>query len=432
MPVVYPQYREPCGWQSLLIQRCPEPAVDDELGCDLAVVGAGYTGLAAARTWAEARPGDRVAVLDASIVGEGSPGRNAGFLVEVPATGDAGPVSAERMAARNALIGETMDGLRSLVRRHDIRCQLVRTGVFRGAANARDVLHLERCRASLEASGLECLGVDADVLERRIGTRYYRSGLYLPACSLVQPAALVRGLADSLPANVRLYEETPALCLERERDGWRLECSNGSVKAHTVMLANNGFARELGIDAGSLRSRLLVLYTYAALTEPLQGAALECLGRDLQWGLLPAQRLGTGLRRTADGRLLVRACYGYEREEDNTQVARRLRACVSRRFPRLELDRTRPFAHVWGGAAGFTHNGSPVWGELAPGLWISAGCNGGGVVKGTLFGTLLARRALGQTSLDVTELFGAAARMPPEPLRQLSFAFRSSLERRQA
>src|SRR5690606_26722065 len=158
----------------------------------------------------------------------------------------------------------------------------------------------------------------------------------------------------------------------------------------------------------------------------------ERLGSEPEWGLLPAHRLGTTLRRTADGRLLVRSGYGYEREADNGRVAERLRECLVRRFPHLTLDPVRPFAHVWGGATGFTYNGAPVWGQHAPGLWVSAGCNGGGVVKGTLFGTLLARKALGRPVPDVTGLFGAASWMPPEPLRRLGFAVRAPLERRAA
>lgn len=429
----YPRYREPCGWQSLLVPRCPEPALADEAHFDLVVVGAGYTGLAAARTWAQARPGDRVAVLDASIVGEGSPGRNSGFMLEIALADDADPQALERMAGCNALIGETMESLRQLVKTNGIRCQLARAGTYRGAATERGTHYLKRYRAFLQGAGLSHEELTAADLERRIGTGYYRYGLYSPDCSLVQPAALIRGLADNMPANVTVFEETPALSLTRERAGWRVHCPEGSIETPRVMLANNAFARELAGGLRSrLRSRLSVMYTYAGLTEPLPPDTLAGLGREPNWGLLPAHRLGTTLRRTVDGRMMVRSYYGYEREEDNARVAARLRRCLERRFPALALDPARPFAHVWGGATGFTYNGAPVWGEVGPDLWVSAGCNGGGVVKGTLFGRLLARRALGETVPDVGALFGAASWMPPEPLRHLGFAMMSTVERRAA
>jgi glycine/D-amino acid oxidase-like deaminating enzyme len=353
-------------------------------------------------------------------------------MLEIALADDADPAAVERLACCNALIRETMETLRSLVHQHGIRCQLARAGTYRGAATERGVRYLERYRAFLDAAGLAYEQLDAAALEHRLGTRYYRYGLYSPDCSLVQPAALIRGLADNLPLNVRLYEETPAVSMHRDWGGWRLECPNGSIRASKVMLANNAFARELVAGGRALRSRLAVVYTYAGLTAHLNESSLAHLGSEPNWGLLPAHRLGTTLRRTVDGRLMVRSYYGYEREEDNTRVANRLRDCLTRRFPQVVLDQARPFEHVWGGATGFTYNGSPVWGEIAPNLWVSAGCNGGGVVKGTLFGTLLARKALGQTELDVAELFGSASWMPPEPLRHLGFVMRSSLEQRAA
>jgi len=429
MAVTHPVYRQACGWQAQLVPRCPEPRLKRNLACDLAVVGAGYTGLAAARTWAQARPADSVAVLDASVVGEGSPGRNSGFMLEIALADDADPGAVERMGRCNALIGEAMGWLRALVEQHGVQCDLQRTGTYRAAATLPGRRAIESYRAFLESAGLEFEELDQATLQQRLGTQYYGYGLYSPDCSLVQPAALIRGLADSLPRNVALYEETPAIGLQREGSGWRIECPEGSLLARHVVLANNAFVRGLGIGGG----RLSAIYTYAALTEPLPAAVLERLGSDRSWGLLPAHRLGSTLRRTPDGRLMVRSFYGYEHEEDNARVAERLHRCLARRFPQLGFERSpQPFQYVWGGTTGLTYNGAPLWGEFGPGLFVSAGCNGGGVVKGTLFGRLLARRALGESVPDVGALFGRASWMPPEPIRKLGFALISAWERRTA
>jgi len=423
----HPQYRQPCGWQAQLIRRCPEPRLRRNLECEFAVVGAGYTGLAAARTWAEARPQDRVAVLDASIVGEGSPGRNSGFMLEVALADDADPSAVARMRHCNGLIGEAMGWLRDLVQTHGIDCDLHRTGTYRAAATGRGRQAILRYRAFLDAAGLTYEELGQTELEARLGTGYYEYGLYSPDCSLVQPAALIRGLADSLPANVTLYEESPALALRPEgRGAWRIECPAGSLLARRVVLANNAFVRGLGVGA----ERVTAMYTYAGLTAPLAPDLLARLGSEARWGLLPAHRLGSTLRRTGDDRLMVRSFYGYEREEDNGKVARRLAGCLARRFPELGVDEwPQPFQYVWGGTTGLTYNGAPLWGEMQPGLFVSAGCNGGGVVKGTLFGRLLAERALGQNVPDVTALFGRASWMPPEPVRRMGFALISSWER---
>jgi glycine/D-amino acid oxidase-like deaminating enzyme len=425
----YPRYREPCGWQQLLAARTAEPALCGDVNAEVAIVGAGYTGLAAARAWAEARPDDRVAVLDAGTVGDGSPGRNSGFMLEIALADDADPHAVDRMERCNALIGTAMTELRSLVNDHGIRCQLERTGTYRGAATAAGRRALGHYRAFLEAAGLPFEEFDRDALETRLGTRYYGYGLYSPDCSLVQPAALIRGLADHRPDSVCLYENSPALDLQRDGGRWRLRTPDGALTAPTVILANNAFAREL---AGGLRPRLVVMYTYAALTAPLPEATLATLGGDGAWGILPAHRLGSTLRRTRDGRFMVRSFYGYEHEGDNAAVAARLAGSLARRFPGLPLDPAAPFEHVWGGATGVTYNGAPVWGRVADGLFVSAGCNGGGVVKGTLFGRLLAEHALGRPGEDPRPLFGVASWMPPEPIRRVGFAAVSAWERRTA
>ena len=78
-------------------------------------------------------------------------------------------------------------------------------------------------------------------------------------------------------------------------------------------------------------------------------------------------------------------------------------------------------AGTWSGAVGYTFGGGPLWGRLHEGLWISAGCNGGGVVKGTLFGRALAELACGASPPDIPGLFGRARWLPPEPLRRLGY-----------
>jgi glycine/D-amino acid oxidase-like deaminating enzyme len=425
-----PRYLRPCGWNALLPPRTPAPPLSGDVDADLAVVGAGYTGLAAARAWAEGRPDDRVVLLDASTAGEGSPGRNSGFLLEIALAADADAGAVQRMTRCNTLIHGTLARLRELVQGHGVDCGLSRRGTYRGAATPSGLAALGRYRRFLDAAGLPYEALDADALAARIGTHHYRFGLWSPHCWLAQPAALVRGLADALPPSVSLHEESPVLSVrEAGRGLWHLRTPAARVRAPRVILANNAFAARLGVA----RSRLAVMYTYAGLTETLSAQRLAGLGSDSDWGLLPAHRMGTTLRRTADGRLLVRSHYGYEREEDNARVAARLQAALARRFPALARGASTPaLEHVWGGATGFTYNAAPVWGEWRAGLWVSAGCNGGGVVKGTLFGDLIARRALGEQVPDVHTLFGRAAWMPAEPFRRAGFALCAAIERRQA
>ncbi len=415
-------YRTPSGWNALLPERTGR-RLDGDVTCDLVVVGAGYTGLAAARRWSARRPNDRILVLDALTLGEGNPGRNSGFLLEVALAEDADPSAIARMRTANALVRGAMSEIAALVESSRIDCALARRGTYRAAVGPVGLAALARYRRFLDGARLPYAVLDREALAARIGTRFYQEGLYSPDCYLAQPAALIRALAATLPPNVSLLEQTCVTRLVRD-GGWRLTAGGHQVRAPHVILANNAFAKLLVPSA----SRVVAMYTYAALTEPLDDRNLARLGSDEQWGLLPAHRLGSTLRLTADGRLLVRSSHGYEREAPPQRIEAELRDNLGRRFPILDLP---PFASTWGGATGYTLGGGPLWGQLAEGLWVSAGCNGGGVVKGTLFGAALAELASGGEPADVLGLFGAARWLPPEPFRRLGYLVAERWQSRQ-
>lgn len=417
-----PCYQSPSGWNALLPEHAGTP-LDADMTADVIVVGAGYTGLAAARRWAELAPDDTVLVVDALTLGEGNPGRNSGFLLEVAMAEDADASAVARLAESNQLLAATMAELKALVAASGVPCELERRGTYRAAVSPAARQSLAGYRRFLDAAGLPYAALDRDALAARIGSRFYAEGLYSPDCHLAQPAALIRALAATLPANVRVREHAHVDQLVKDGDGWRLMAAGHQLRSRQVVLANNAFAKQLHRGA----NRVVAMFTSAGITEPLSSADQATLGSDANWGLLPAHRLGATLRRTADGRLLVRTFHSYEREENPAGLPGRLRAYLERRFPEVTVP---PFVSVWSGAVGYTQGGGPHWGALDDGLWVSAGCNGGGVVKGTLFGRVLAERALGQAGVDVERLFGAARWLPPEPFRRLGYQLAANWQSR--
>ncbi len=417
---VQPSHLRPCGWQALLPPATPRAELLGEQVADLAIVGAGYTGVAVAQTYHALAPDRRIVMLEAERVGEGSPGRNSGFMLEIALANDASSGQLARMSTLNALSRQAMAKLKAQVDDHAIECQLQRTGTYRAARGGEGRLALAQYRDFLDAAGLSYERLEREQLATALGTRYYAEGLYSPDCYLVQPAALIRGLVDALPEAIDCREQSPALAVQRDADAWRITTPNGAIRTRQVVLANNAFSRSLGAD----RSRLAAIYTYAALTARLDPALTAAIGAT-PWGLLPTHRLGCTLRTTRDGRLMIRAQYSYERERDNATVAADLKASLVARYPELaDIE----FERVWGGTTGLTYNGAPLWGELEDGIFVSAGCNGGGIVKGTLLGDALARLALKLPTVDVPGLFGKPSWMPPEPIRKLAFNIIRNIE----
>ena len=416
-----PNYAMACGWNALLPPRDPAPPLSGEYTADVVIIGAGFTGLACARRWQELSPDARIVVLDASEIGEGNAGRNSGFLLDIALADDADSRSTDRMAACNALTREAMQGIVADVQRVDADIDLHKAGTYRAAASAPGLRSLDAYQAFLDAAGLPYRRLTRQDLRRELGTEFYEAGLYSPDCYLAQPAAVIRAIAKVLPDSITLYEYTQARSLHRHGQTWRVDAGAGAINCQRVVLANNAFARDLGVA----RSRLASVYTYAGLTEPLEEVHFRHLGTNENWGILPTHRLGSTLRRTLDGRLLLRSLHDYEREQSVDTVREALKARLAKRFPDLKAV---DFEHVWGGAVGFTYNAAPVWGEHEPDLFLACGCNGGGTVKGTLFGKLLAELAHGQPVPDVAGLFGKASYMPPDPLRDLAFRAQAAFE----
>lgn len=421
----HPAYPEPCGWTALLPPRTPRRPAEGRITARVAVVGAGYTGLAAARRLAEADPSAEIVVLEATDCGQGSAARNSGFASprDIPASAAAADIA--HTAALNRLTEEGFAWLEAICAAHGIDCGLRRAGRIKAAATAAGA---EKVRALAQAArelGVAHAVLDTEALHARIGTRYYRTGVFTEEGHLLNPAALIQGLADALPPQVRLHEHSPVLALERGA-GWVLRTARAEIHAETVVLATNAAVKHFGW----LRDRLVTIHTYAALTEAMRPQDAAQLGCMADWGVLPAHRLGTTVRRVGAERLMVRSLYAYEASLPGAQVRAALTACFHRRYPTLSHLKLE---HVWGGTTALTMNGSPFWGQLAPGLYASAGCNGAGIVKGTLLGKRLAELIAGHgPQEDVTRAYGTANRIAPEPFRRIGFHIVSAIERRRA
>jgi glycine/D-amino acid oxidase-like deaminating enzyme len=389
---------------------------------DAIVVGAGYVGLAAARRIAELRPDHSVLLLDADEIGEGSSGRNAGFAVSVPFNAglSEAPLSpAERLQLD--LYERGLADLDSLVRRHRIDCGWNPSPKLHAAATADGERRLKAALRSYAKWQIDYEECDRSQIRQATGSDHYRYGFRTGRNVFIQPAALVRGLADSLPPNVHLCESTPVLDVQAQataQDKPVVATSAGRFSADRLILANNAFVKRLGY----LRDRLVTIYTYAALTPDLSPAERSLAGQDdrspLEWGILPANRLGTTVRLVTGRRLLFRSAYSYERELPVARVEQLLLASYRRRFPQMPK---HEFEFVWGGTTALTSNGEASFGTVAPGIYCFAGCNGSGIVKGSVYGRMLAELSLGLAS---PQLDGALDRpepgyLPPEPFRTI-------------
>lgn len=420
-----PLYTDPCGWNAMLPPRMARPRADGTLSASIAIIGAGYTGLAAARRLAELDPSRDIIVLEGTEIGEGSSGRNSGFVS--PNDSKIG-LAADQMARAdqvNAYAREGFDYLTAAMQAGGFTCDLERTGRITGAATARGAAKIASLVDSASRLGLAHQDLDTQDLQRMIGTHYYRRGLRIDDGYLLQPAAMIRGLADHLPASVRLFENSAVQAITRHRTGWQLNTAQATIKVDQIILANNAAIKHFGY----WRDSLVTIYTYAGISHAMDVKDAQHLGMPA-WGLLPAHRLGTTVRRVGRDRLMVRSLYAYEKPIASHKARDELTQCFHRRYPMLSHV---PLEYVWGGTTALTMNGAPRWGQISEGLYGSAGCNGSGVVKGTVLGKRLAEMIVtGDPQEALQAAYGTANWIAPEPFRTIGFYSIAAVERRKA
>ena len=420
-----------CGWYAALPQQPACKRLHGEQRADYAVIGAGFAGLAAARRLGELLPDKRIILVDAQRVGQGASGRNSGFVIDLPhkfALEHPDPAHKQRLLSLNrAAIAQ----LQGLIERHGIDCQWSHAGKYQGAVGQRGLAYLQHFEQLLKNLGEPFRLVERDELAQVLGNAYYSRAIFTPGCYLMQPAALVTGLAHSLPENVELLEESPITGLQRDgHGGWLLQGSQGTIRTEQLLLGTSIFTQEFGY----LRNRLLPVMTFASWTRPLSDAELAAYGGQLDWGLTPADHAGTTVRMTQDRRLIIRNTYKHvpkygKSTSDGMRESVRAdhRKAFLARFPQLA---DVPFSHTWGGVYAISRNFTNFFGELEPGVFASACDNGVGAAWGTISGTLLAEMAVGSDSAqlrDIQAVNGMPSLNPPEPFLGLGVRSRIRL-----
>ncbi len=411
------------GWAELLPARQVTPALTGSHRVPWVVVGAGLTGLACARRLAQLHPDQEILLLDARRVGAAASGRNSGFVVAT--SHFPGAVAADQVDNYRRVNRINQAGLELLsqqVLENNIDCQWRREGFYHTAAGDTALGEYKNFLRYLDTLEAEHQTLDRTELQERLGTDLYRAGVHIADGALVQPAALVRGLADSLPANVGLHEQSPVVGID---DGapLTLRLATAEVKADRVILATNYEATSLGF----LNSYIVGSTLAGSFTRVLSSAELEGLGSLGEWGAISLHSGGATLRLTQDHRLSIRNTAEYHGSVllSDAQLAERQathRAAFDKRFPQLARV---PFEYAWSGVEGISRNGTNFFGRQRDNIYLAGGYNGSGVSRGTAFGTAIADYASGEISHTVSDCLASAraAWMPPRPLLDIAAFF---------
>lgn len=397
------------GWSAILPDRVPAPPLSGAHSADCVVVGAGVTGLAAARRLGELNPEARIVLIEGCQIGHGASARNSGFIIDTPHLSEKLSEDENRSISRLVVAG--LEELKAQVDRHGIDCEWSPRGHLTACVDPAHEKNLHETVRTLKASGEDYRWYDKDALSKVVGTRHYHAAVLTPRTVLVNPAALCRGLADTLPPNVELFEDTQVTGV-RGGSPARVDCAGGSVVAKSVLLTTNAFITRLGY----LRRDVFPLIECASLSRELTAEELAGMGGQRDWGI-------TGhatLRKTLSRRILVRHGTFYSGDYRlRPSMKRRLQtahlAGLRKRFPGLGKLR---FDHTWAGVFCMTRNWASFFGRLDEGVFGALGYCGVGMARGTISGRLLAEIVTGAESelIEHVKRVSGPRRLPPEPV----------------
>ncbi|MFD2236616.1 NAD(P)/FAD-dependent oxidoreductase [Aureimonas populi] len=371
----------------------PAPALDalaGEASADVAIIGAGYTGLSAALHLAEG--GARVVVLEAEEPGFGGSGRNVGlvnagmWVMPDDLPGVLGSEHGERLLR---CLGNAPSLVFELIEKHAIACEPVRAGTLHCAVGEEGLAELALRERQWRSRGADVRLLDARQTEEKVGSAAYPGSLLDMRAGTIQPLAYARGLAAAaIAAGAAIHDRSPVLSAEDTGAGWRLRTPSGSLTAKWVVVAGNAYVHGPWSQA---RRQLVQLPYFNLATAPLP--------EDVRAGILP-ERQGawdtravlSSFRMDAAGRLVFGSVGALRAGGARVHAAWAKRA-LKRLFPQLP---PAEFETGWYGMIGMTADNLPRFHRFGRNVIGFCGYNGRGIGTGTAFGKILSGLVLGE------------------------------------
>ncbi|MDQ3752702.1 MAG: FAD-binding oxidoreductase [Actinomycetota bacterium] len=371
------------------------PSLETPLHVDVAIVGAGYTGLWTAYYLAKADPALKIAVLEREIAGFGASGRNGGWCSPFFSADKeklARLHGRDRAIAMHRAVVDSVGEVERVVELEGIDAQLVKGGSLTCVTQPG---HLDRIREDVEAqygwgfSEDDIRWLDADAASERIRVEGCLGAAFTPHCAALHPARLVRGLARAVERlGVEIYEHTAASSIEPGM----VNTPNGVVRADVIVRATEGYTPGLP----GMKRRIVPLYSLMIATEPLPESFWDAVGWSGRETLTDGRHMLVYAQRTADDRIAIGgrgAPYHFGSQIDDhfdrdPSVFGSLREVVGSLWPQIG-----PFevTHTWGGPLGVPRDWhSSVGLDRGTGIAWAGGYVGDGVSTSNLAGRTLA------------------------------------------
>ena len=422
-----------CSWINQLSKRSNIQSVLKDEDCDWVIVGAGYTGLSAARKLSELHPQKKIILVDAQLAGEGASGRNSGYLVDT--TLNDGFTSNKELSnykKKTDIYKLGIETLKKFIKQYQVDCDWNNSGKYFASSKYEDKIILQNFSKTLSKLGFEHSLFSKDELTQRLGTSFYSTGLYTIGGVLLHPGKLVRAMVNALPNNVILYENSILKKWENKKNVIYCKFENATIITKKIIFCTNGFLKSLGIKT----NYNFPLTLTASMTRPLNESEFRSIKEPKEWGVLPIKPMGATVRMTKDKRILIRnTAEVYDPfKMSNIELKKRSinqKIGIKKRFPSLPDD---IIESSWSGIVSRTRNSSQIFEKINDNIYVAGCYNGSGIGVGTLFGEQIAIKASGESSIEINTINNRQEPtwLPPQPFLNVGVKLRLIYERLKA
>ena len=422
-----------CSWINDLVPRANIKTLQSNEDCEWLIIGAGYTGLSAARKLAQLYPDQKIIIVDAQLAGEGASSRNSGYLVDT--TLNDGFTSNKELESykKKADIYELgINTVKKFISDYQVDCDWNECGKYFASSKVEDKKILSNFSETLFKLGFENNLLSKIELSERLGTSFYNTALHTKGGILLHPGKLVRAMIDVLPNNVILFENSCLLNWNKQNNIISCKFQNGKINSKKIIFATNGFLKSLGIKPNYNFPITLT----ASMTRPLTDNEYDLIGKPKEWGVLPVRPMGATIRMTKDRRILIRNTAELHNPFKMTKSDLNKRSInqkigIKKRFPHLPHDVVQS---SWSGIVSRTRNSSQIFEKIANNIFAVGCYNGSGIGVGTLFGEQIAIKASNENTkeIETIEARNKPKWLPPQPFLNFGIKTRLFYERLRA
>lgn len=422
-----------CSWINDLSPRLNINSLNGNQNCDWLIIGAGYTGLSAARKLAKLHPDQKIILVDSQLAGEGASGRNSGYLVDTTLNdGFSSNKDLNNYKKKSDIYQLGIESVKKFIEEYQVDCDWNEAGKYFASSKIADKKTLNNFADTLSKLGFEFKILDQYELKNKLGTNFYQIALYTPGGILLHPGKLVRAMIEALPSNIKLYENSKLLKWVKNKDSISCDFKNGKINSKKIIFCTNAFLRSLNIK----KNYNFPITLTASMTRQLTEKEFNSIGSPKEWGVLPVRHLGATVRTTRDRRILIRntaevySPFGMKVSDLKKRVGIH-QLGIKKRFPQLS---DNLIDSSWSGVVSRTRNGSQIFEKIDSNIFVAGCYNGSGIGVGTLFGEQIAIKASNEntTEIQVIETRNKPTFLPHQPFLDIGVKSRLIYERLRA